>query len=156
MPGPDPISDDLRELIELFRLQNVEFLVVGAHALAFHSRPRFTEDLDLFVRRSPENVRRLRQALEAFGFALTDDAEAKLADDPRAMIVLGRKPYQVDILNFLDGVEFEGAWLRRVIGRLSNLEVGYLSFEDLVATKQATNRPKDQSDLKLLREQNPG
>ena len=103
MNGPIPLSDNLSELIELFRFLRVEFLLVGAHALAFHARPRFTEDLDLFVRRTRENASRVRQALDAFGFALTDEVETKLADDPRAMIVLGRKPHQVDILNFLDG-----------------------------------------------------
>src|SRR5437764_7685219 len=107
MPGLTPLSDDLKELIGLFQSQGVEFLVVGAHALAFHARPRFTEDLDLFLRRTRENARRARKALDEFGFRLTDQAENKLAEDSRGMIVLGRKPNQVDLLNFLDGVDFE-------------------------------------------------
>src|SRR2546421_4222787 len=108
MPGLTPLSDDLKELIGSFQSQGVEFLVVGAHALAFHARPRFTEDLDLFLRRTAGNATRVRKALDAFGFSLTDEAEQRLATDPRGMIVLGRKPHQVDLLNFLDGVEFEG------------------------------------------------
>src|ERR1017187_2491443 len=105
MTGPTPLSDDLKELIELFQSHHVEFLIVGAHALAFHARPRFTEDLDLFVRRTSSNVHRIREALDAFGFGLTDAAEAELTDNPRGMLVLGRKPNQVDVLNFLDGVD---------------------------------------------------
>lgn len=61
MLGPTPLSDDLRELIELFRSHGVEFMVVGAHALAFHARPRFTEDLDLFVSQDIDDLNRLRE-----------------------------------------------------------------------------------------------
>ena len=60
MPGQIPLNDDLKELIKLFQSHEVEFLVVGAHALAFHARPRFTEDLDLFLRRTDENIKRTR------------------------------------------------------------------------------------------------
>lgn len=153
MPGQPPLSDDLKELIRLFQSHGVEFLVVGAHALAFHARPRFTEDLDLLLRRTDENAARARLALDEFGFALTDEAEAKLAQDPRGLIVLGRKPNQVDLLNFLDGVEFESAWSRKVPGLLAESQVFYLSFEDYVATKRAAGRPKDVDDLNRLREQ---
>ncbi|MHB8636056.1 MAG: hypothetical protein ACYC96_06250 [Fimbriimonadaceae bacterium] len=73
--------------------------------LAFHARPRFTEDLDLFIRRTAQNARRVRAALDEFGFGLTDAAERELAVNPRGMLVLGNKPNQVDVLNFLDGLE---------------------------------------------------
>jgi predicted nucleotidyltransferase len=152
MPGLTPLSDDLKELIGLFQSHHVEFLVVGAHALAFHARPRFTEDLDLFIRRSNENVHRVRAALDEFGFGLTDDAEAELAGNPRGMIVLGRKPNQVDVLNFLDGVEFNQAWEGREEGALGELTVQYLGLKDYVATKRAAGRAKDRDDLNRLRE----
>src|SRR5580704_8184946 len=140
MPGPTTLSDDLKELIGLFQFHRVEFLVAGAHALAFHARPRFTEDLDLFIRRSADNVRRVRAALDEFGFGLTDAAELELANNPRGMIVLGRKPNQVDILNFLDGVEFDNAWGRRQSGNLGEVSVEFLSLIDFVATKKASGR----------------
>ena len=152
MPGLTPLSDDLKELIGLFQSHRVEFLVVGAHALAFHARPRFTEDLDLFIRRSAENAHRVRTALDEFGFGLSDAAEAELATNPRGMIVLGRKPNQVDVLNFLDGVEFDQAWERRQQGNLGEVPVAYLSLVDYIATKRAAGRAKDIDDLNRLRE----
>jgi hypothetical protein len=153
MPGLNPLNDDLKELIGLFQSHRVEFLVVGAHALAYHARPRFTEDLDLFLRRSKDNAARTRRALDEFGFGLTDRAESDLAELPRGMIVLGRKPNQVDLLNFLDGVTFEDAWERRCMGLLGDIEVGFLSLVDYVATKRATGRARDLDDLNRLREQ---
>lgn len=152
MPGQSPLSDDLKELIGLFQSHGVEFLVAGAHALAFHARPRFTEDIDLFLRRSKENAARVRLALDEFGFGLTDEAEARLSDDPRGMIVLGRKPNQVDLLNFLDGVDFDAAWHRRAEGKLGEIDVAFLSLEDYVSTKRATGRAKDIDDLNRLRD----
>jgi predicted nucleotidyltransferase len=153
MHGQTPLNNDLKELLRLFQSHGVEFLVAGAHALAFHARPRFTEDLDLFLRRTKDNAARVRRALEVFGFNLTDEAEQKLANDPRGMIVLGRKPHQVDLLNFLDGVDFDAAWANRKQGKLADLEVAFLGLEDYVATKRATARAKDQDDLNRLREQ---
>ena len=152
MRGPEPLSTDLIELIGLLKSHGVEFIVAGAHVLAHHGRPRFTEDLDFFVRRSPANVLLVRAALDEFGFGLTDDAEARLRDDTRGFIALGRKPNRVDLLNFLDGVEFQEAWTRRSPGRLAGIPVDFLSLEDYVATKRASGRPKDRSDLDLLRE----
>ncbi len=152
MPGPPPLSDDLKELFGLFRSHGVEFLVVGAHALAHYSRPRFTEDLDLFLRRSKENAENLRRALDEFGFGMSDEALNEFVTDTRSMIVLGHKPSQIDLLNFLDGVEFRDAWARRVAGRLGEHEVSFLSLEDYVATKRASSRPRDLDDLRNLRD----
>jgi predicted nucleotidyltransferase len=144
------MTDDLRELIELLQSHQVEFLVVGAHALAFHALPRFTEDIDFFVRRTRENANKIRQALVEFGFPVTEDAEDRMAESPRGMIVLGRKPNQIDFLNFLDGVEFDTAWARRVRGRLGPVEVDYIGLADYIATKRASGRPKDNWDLAEL------
>lgn len=152
MPGQSPLNDDLKELIRLFQSHHVEFLVAGAHALAFYGRPRFTEDLDLFLRRNEENIVKACRALNEFGFGITNEAQAHFANDPRAMIVLGRKPNQVDLLNFLDGVDFDEAWKRRMQGSLAGIEVAYLSLEDYISTKRAAGRPKDLDDLNRLRE----
>ena len=153
MTGPQNLSDDLSELIGLFLFHRVEFIVVGAHALALYSRPRFTEDLDLFIRRSDENCLRLQKALQEFGIDLPSSARLQLSKDRRAMIVLGAKPNQVDILNFLDGVEFEPALKNGQVSKLGGMDVVFLSLSDVIATKTATGRPKDIDDLNRLREQ---
>lgn len=152
MPGQIPLNDDLNELIGLLKSHDVEFIIVGAHVLAFYARPRFTEDLDIFVRRSRSNANRIRSALTDFGLDLSHEAELQLAEEPRGILILGNKPHQVDLLNFLDGVAFDEAWNRRVPAVLGSHEVGFLSLEDYVATKRATGRAKDLDDLSRLRE----
>jgi len=40
------LERDFKELLELLNSHKVEYLLVGAYALAFHGAPRFTGDLD--------------------------------------------------------------------------------------------------------------
>ena len=146
------MQSDWKELIASLKSHGVEFLIVDAHALAFHARPRFTEDLDIYLRRSDENAKRLLAALNDFGLPVTKEAVQHLMDAEREMMVLGREPVAVDLLNFLDGVEFDGAWSRRVTGDVLGESVFVISIEDYVSTKKACGRPKDLADLALLGE----
>lgn len=146
----EPISDDLRDLIDSFRSHGVEFLVVGAHALAIHGYPRNTYDLDLWVRRSGECAQRIRAALADFGVQIGDEGERQFTLQ-RNMFVLGVPPNQVDVLTFLDGCNFDVAWERRVEGELTSIPVAFLSLEDYVLTKKASGRDKDLRDLGELR-----
>ena len=108
--------------------------------------------MDIFIRRSEENVQNLSRALEEFGFSLDSEARQQLIHLQRGMIVLGRKPVQIDILNFLDGVDFEIASVRAVEGTLGSVQTRFLGLPDYIATKKASGRPKDLADLVILRE----
>ena len=152
MTGLPNISGDLSELIGLFQSHHVEFMVVGAHALSLFGHARFTEDIDLFVNRTTANATRVRKALEEFGIGISDQAEEELAQNARGMIVLGNKPNQIDILNFLDGVEFEVAQERTTRNWLAGYSVPFISLIDFIATKKASGRTKDFEDLNRLRE----
>lgn len=101
----EPISNDLRELVDLLRSHKVEFLVVGAHALAFHGFPRNTVDLDLWFRQTAENIHRLRLALDQFGIGIGDAGERQFMNHEE-MLTIGNPPNQVDLLAFLTGCDF--------------------------------------------------
>jgi hypothetical protein len=150
MPGPEPLSKDLIEFVDTLKSHEVEFLVVGAHALAHHARPRFTEDIDFFIRRSVQNAKRACEAIEEFGYRFEADMEQKLAQNDRGMVRLGYPPNQIDVLNFLDGVDFDQAWDRRSPGLLAGIVVDFIGLEDYVATKRASGRTKDLLDLNFV------
>jgi hypothetical protein len=57
------VQPDFRELLALFNASQVDYMVIGGYALAFHGAPRFTGDLDIFVKPDPENARRIVEAL---------------------------------------------------------------------------------------------
>lgn len=146
------MQDDLKEFLESLLKHKVKFLIAGAHALAAHGRPRFTEDLDVFLSKDPLNKQKLFDALSDFGIPITQEAIAYLFDSPKEMIVLGNPPNQVDLLNFLTGLKFDEAWENRIQTEVLGVSVQILSKEDYIKTKKATGRPKDLIDLALLQE----
>ena len=146
------MNKDWKEFIESLQSQNVEFLIVGAFALAQYGLPRFTQDLDIFLDRSPDSARNLRAAFSKFGLEMSESAEQELISNPRAMIVLGNPPSEIDLLNFLDGVEFKDAWNHRIRGTIVGIEADFISKEDFILSKLATGRPKDLQDVQRLQE----
>ncbi len=143
------LDKDLRELLALLNAAGVEFLVVGGHAVAFHGRPRLTEDLDLFVRPDLANGERIMRALQAFGFGSLGITAADFRADDR-VIQLGRAPNRVDLLTKLYGVDFADAWSRRVAARLDDADVWMISREDLIRNKRETGRTQDLADAEFL------
>jgi hypothetical protein len=144
------LNADFQDLINCLTVQGVEFLIVGAHALAFHGIARYTGDLDLWIRRSNENASKLRADLDSFGVRITAE-DAHRMTEPRKFLRFGVEPRRIEILNFLDGCEYEVASLRADHEKLGDSRVAILGLADYVATKRASGRPKDASDLDLLR-----
>ena len=144
------LNQDFQDLIKSLTHRKVEFLIVGAHALAFHGVARYTQDLDLWMRRSEENARKLGQALADFGLHLSDSDIASMSEE-RKYLRFGHEPTRVDILNFLAGCDYDAASTRALQETLGGVSVAILGLEDFVATKVASGRPKDASDLALLR-----
>ncbi len=143
-------SKDFEDLLGYFNARGVEYLVVGAHAFAFHAKPRFTKDLDLLVRSSPENARRILQALDDFGFGSVG-LSAQDFVGPEQIIQLGVAPNRVDLITSIDGVSFEDAWEGRVAGRYGAHPAFFLGLRELVRNKRASGRPQDLADLAELR-----
>jgi hypothetical protein len=143
---------DFEEFIGALNARGVRYLIVGAHAVAFHARPRATKDLDILVDPTAANARRLRAALhDFFGGSPPGYADSDLLD-PDAILQLGVAPVRIDILSKMDGVKrFADAWRRRVEGQFGDVPAHYLSLDDLVAAKTAADREQDRADLVSLR-----
>jgi predicted nucleotidyltransferase len=149
-----PLSNDLREFIHLLNTKSVKYVLVGAWALAFHGRPRYTGDIDFFVARNPENADRLMEVIEDFGFGQTGiERDDFLHVDH--VIQLGREPNRIDILTGISGVTFDEAWQSREQGNISAVAVFVISRDLLIKNKRAANRDKDQGDVKLLEKTRP-
>jgi hypothetical protein len=128
-----------------------EFMVVGAHALAAHGTPRATGDLDIFVRATPENARRVMTALREFGAPLFDLTERDLST-PDTVFQIGLPPSRIDLLTSISGVAFDDAWPRHVDVTLGTLVVPVIGRDDFVANNKATGRTKDLLDIQMLEE----
>jgi hypothetical protein len=142
---------DFRELLALFTARHVEYLIVGGYALAFHGAPRFTGDLDVFVKPDAVNAQRILSALEAFGFTSVGLTPSDFAH-PDQVVQLGVPPVRIDLLTSITGVSWDEAWADRIAGRYGDIPVHYIGREQFVANKRATGRPKDVADLEVLGE----
>src|SRR5690606_7274885 len=114
------LQKDLREFVELFLSRNIEFLVVGAFAVAHHGYPRTTGDIDLFVRVNPENAEKIADAVREFGFGELGLQPADFLQQDMT-IQMGFEPVRIDILTGISGVSFEVAWRDRASGQLDGL-----------------------------------
>jgi hypothetical protein len=124
----------------------VDYLIVGAFALAAHGNPRATGAIDIWIRPDLENAERVLRALRGFGAPLFDlSVDDLVADD--TVFQIGVAPVRIDILTGIDGVRFEEAWSRRVLVAIEDLQVPVLGLPDLAANKRASGRPKDLADL---------
>lgn len=143
------MNRDFKDLLSEFSAKSVEFLIIGAHALAAHGHVRATKDLDVWVRPTPENAPRVVEALRAFGAPL---GEVTVTDfsSPGITFQIGVEPVRIDVITEIDGVEFEGAWGRRVQKSYDGLSVGVISVDDLIANKKATGRLQDLADIEAL------
>ncbi len=142
---------DFSELLESFNAQGVEYLIVGAYALALHGAPRLTGDLDVLVKPDAGNARRVVAALDAFGFGSLGLQPADFTK-PDHVVQLGVPPVRIDILTTLTGVTWDDAAKGRAAGRLGAVPVHYLGRTQLVANKRATGRQRDLADLEALGE----
>ncbi|MHC4471369.1 MAG: nucleotidyltransferase [Planctomycetota bacterium] len=149
------MNPDFRDLLAEFNAQGVEYLVVGAHALAAHGHVRATKDLDLWIRPHPENAARVIRAIMSFGAPLHDLTEADLSE-PGVFFQIGVPPVRIDILTEIEAVEFEEAWERRLETRFAGQPVSVLSRDDLIRSKSATGRAQDRADIEWLRKQEAG
>lgn len=144
------LSKDLREFVELLNSNGVEYLVVGGFAVAWHGYPRFTADIDFFLRSAPANAEAVVRTLRAFGF---ESLRLTAADftRPDQIVQLGAKPNRIDLLTSISGVEFEAAWPHREQGSLDGVPVAFVGLEDLLCNKDSTGRPQDLADAGELR-----
>ncbi len=137
---------DVRDFIESLNSHRVEYVIVGGHAVAYHGHPRFTGDIDFFVRPSAENLSRVEDAIADFGF---EDVR-KTGVVAGRILQLGRVPNRIDVLTEVSGLSFEEAWASRVAAVLDGLQVRFASREALIQNKRAAGRPKDLADLAAL------
>src|SRR5262249_22188755 len=144
------MNQDFVDLLRAFLDDSVRFLIVGAHALAIHGRPRATGDLDLWVDPTPENATRVLRALAAFGVAMDQISEADFASPGVVVYQIGSAPGRIDILTDLSGLTFEGAWSGRIERPFGEVTVPVIGLDEFIKNKRATGRAKDLGDIEGL------
>ena len=143
------MNRDFAEMLNALSAEGVEFLVVGAYAVAGHGLPRATGGIDLWVRPVAENAARVWKALERFG-APRSRLTVDIFTQPDIVYQIGLPPNRIDLLTGIDGVSFEEAWADRVDCVVDGVAFPMISRHHLVMNKRATGRPQDLADVARL------
>ena len=143
------LNKDFRDILSAFCEEKVEFMLVGAYAVAAHGVPRATGDIDLWIRNSSENAERVWRALKKFGAPLSDLTKDDLIS-PDTVIQLGVTPRRIDILTQITGVGFAEAEPERLIVSIEGIEVPVIGRTHLIQNKRAVGRPQDEADVARL------
>jgi hypothetical protein len=143
------LNPDFHDMLSVLCEEKAEFLIVGAYALAAHGHPRATGDIDVWVRRSDDNAKRVWRALVQFGAPLAD---LKLDDlkTPDLIFQIGVEPRRIDIVTSITGVEFDEAWPDRKEVDIEGLKIPVIGRSHLLKNKKALGRPQDLADVTWL------
>ncbi|NLI76025.1 MAG: hypothetical protein GX442_06225 [Candidatus Riflebacteria bacterium] len=143
------LNEDYQEMLSALHDAGVEFILVGAYALAAHGFPRLTMDMDIWVRPTADNAAKVIQALQRFGAPL-QGVTARDFEDEETVFQIGVAPRRVDLLAGLTGLRFDEAWLVAPTVEIAGLPLRVLSRSDLIRNKKALGRPKDLEDIRVL------
>ncbi len=140
---------DFKELLKLFNKHKVEYVIVGAYALAFYGCPRYTGDLDILVKADLNNAKKILKAIREFGFGSLK-LTIKDFSSEKKVIQLGMPPIRIDILTSLTGVTWKQISSNRVKGKYGNTVVYFIGKDELIANKKALGRYKDLADIEAI------
>lgn len=143
------LNSDFRDILSAFCEEKVEFMLVGAYAVAAHGLPRATGDIDLWIKRGAHNAQRVWRAVKRFGAPITNLTLEDFSK-PGTVIQLGVSPRRIDILTEITGVEFQEAQAEQLIVNIEGLTIPVIGRTHLIKNKRALGRPQDQADVARL------
>ena len=146
------LNEDYKDILQIFLKNEVRFLVVGAYAMGAHGYPRATSDIDLFVKPTVENSKKVYESLVEFGAAV-DELTPETLTKKGIFFQIGVAPRRIDILNELEGIDFDKAYESRGIVEVETMPLPILSRQDLIRNKKIAGRKKDIIDIEALGEE---
>ena len=144
------LNEDYKEMLQSLLDQKVEFIIVGAYALAAHGFPRATGDMDIWIKPNEKNSKKVYKVLARFGVPINEIREDEFSQ-PGLIFQLGVVPRRIDIITKIDAVEFDEADSDKIFVDIDDLKIPVLSIDKLIKNKMATGREKDLLDAKLLK-----
>lgn len=143
------MNSDFTELLTILNDCQVEYLVVGGYAFIHYAEPRYTKDIDLWIRPSTENAVRLRESLIRFG-GWVEGMTLDHFSMERTMFQIGLPPCRVDFLTSIPGLDFTAAYQARVVSDVGGVSVPFLSLHHLIEAKRCAGRQQDLLDVAAL------
>jgi len=153
MENEKQYEKDFQDFVDLMNKHKVDYLIVGGYAVIFHTNtPRFTKDIDFWIRPTSENAQKCTAAIKEFCGL---DVKKEELLEPGTIHYIGEAPFRIDIFNAQGEFDFAKVWENRTEGMYRGITVHYISHEDLILLKQYADREQDRKDLKRLTRKKP-
>lgn len=143
------ISSDYRDLFRILNKHRVKYLIVGAYAVVYYTEPRFTKDLDIWIKADIKNANKLYEALKEFGAPLKNISSQDFTNEDM-IYQIGVAPIRVDIIMGLPGIKFDSAWENRTRAKYGRIPISIMGMKELIKSKKKTRRAQDYLDLEKL------
>ena len=144
-----PIPSDYKELLSILNRHRVKYLIVGAYAVIHYTEPRYTKDIDVWIKPEIKNAVKLYQALKDFGAPLKNITVEDFTNKD-LVYQMGVEPVRIDIIMGLSGVEFDRAWQNRSVANFDGIKVNITGINELIQSKIKTKRRTDMIDIEHL------
>jgi hypothetical protein len=144
------LPDDFKEFIQFLNEHKVHYLLLGGWAVGLYGNPRATKDIDFLIATDDENIRKLQQALLAFG---APTVENRVFQEKGNVFRMGISPIQIDIINEADGISFIECYEHKNIIRIDGIDITTISRNDLIKNKKASGRHRDLADIEFIENQ---
>ena len=143
------VEKDYEEFLSLFNKHKVKYCIIGAFAVAFYAKPRYTKDIDILVEPCNDNAQKILKVLKEFGFGDLSISQDDLTAEGN-ILQLGYEPLRIDLLTKLEGFLFQDIWKNRMAGEYGSERVYFIGLDDLIRNKKQSDRPTDRIDIDLL------
>jgi len=143
------LPEDFKEFFNILNSNEVEYLLVGGYAVAFYGYIRATNDIDIWINNSSENIDKIINALVSFGF-LESQLDREIFRKKDQVIRMGVPPLRIELLTGISGVDFIDCYEKRGIEKIDGIEISILDIVNLKKNKKASGRLKDLLDLENL------
>jgi len=144
------INPDFQDLLQLFKEEGVEYLVVGAYAVMYYTEPRFTKDLDLWINPTLNNAESVLRALSRFGAPLEDVSIDDFCNE-EMIFQIGIAPNRIDVIMGVSHLAFSTAWHNRLAVRYGDCDINMIALDNLITSKENTGRSQDELDVQRLK-----
>jgi predicted nucleotidyltransferase len=144
-------NQDFRDFLSALNKNKVAYVLVGGYSVILHGYLRNTGDMDLWVKKTKENYRKLVLAFQDFGMPVFDMTEEAFLRNPDLdVFTFGRPPVSIDIMTAVKGLQFVEVYENAEWKEVDGLMVSTVSLQHLLKAKKASNRPKDIDDISHL------
>lgn len=148
--GTSLLPPDFKDFLRLLNSKQVEYLLIGGYAVAYHGYARATADMDIWIAISADNAKNVVEAIHEFFGYQVEGATPSLFLQENKVARMGVPPFRIEVLTTISGVNFEECYAERVVDTLDGVQVNLISLEHLKANKKASGRLKDLTDLEHL------